>query len=153
LYRASENSFNVAKFHEKCDNIANTLIICETEFGKKIGGYTPIPWKIGSGDYVRDESGESFVFSLSNKDKFIQQDPDKGVKHYNSNSFGPIFGNDDFYICQKSDGNNSGGFINRSYINNKYKKDDKESSHIFNGNPEGLNTFRVKEWEVWQIEF
>ena len=28
LYRASENDFLVSKFHEKCDNIPFTLILC-----------------------------------------------------------------------------------------------------------------------------
>lgn len=74
-----------------------------TEFGKKIGGYTPIPWKIGSGNYVRDESGQSFLFSLSNKDKLILQDKDKAVGHYNNNDYGPYFGSGcDFCISQKS---------------------------------------------------
>lgn len=45
IYRASTQDFNISSFHEKCDNKPNTLIVCQTEFGKKIGGYTPIPWE------------------------------------------------------------------------------------------------------------
>ena len=44
LYRASDNQFLAKKFHEKCDGIENTVTIVETEFGKIIGGYTPLKW-------------------------------------------------------------------------------------------------------------
>jgi hypothetical protein len=45
LYRASDNLFDIERFHNICDNIPHTLTICETEFGKIVGGYTPIPWQ------------------------------------------------------------------------------------------------------------
>jgi hypothetical protein len=44
LYRASEHNFDIKKFHEKCDSVPNTLVLIETEFGRVLGGYTPIPW-------------------------------------------------------------------------------------------------------------
>ncbi len=62
LYRASENNFQGAEFHEKCDNIAHTLTLCETVHGKVIGGYTPLIWS-KSGRKLKDESGSSFIFS------------------------------------------------------------------------------------------
>lgn len=39
--------------------------------GKKIGAFTPLRWEYGSNNYIADESGHSFVFSLSNNDKFV----------------------------------------------------------------------------------
>ena len=51
LYRASQNSFSAAKFHEKCDGMKNTLTILITEYDKIIGGYTPVAWK-SSGDWL-----------------------------------------------------------------------------------------------------
>lgn len=45
LFRASEHNFRAAEFHKYCDGIANTLTIVKTQYGKIIGGYTPIPWK------------------------------------------------------------------------------------------------------------
>lgn len=44
LYRASDNDFDVRKFHKKCDGVANTLTVVWTEFDKKIGGFTPLKW-------------------------------------------------------------------------------------------------------------
>jgi hypothetical protein len=42
--------------------------------------------------------------------------------------------------------------INTGFKNRKYTKGDKASFERFIGNPEGY-TFRVKEWEVWRVEF
>ena len=44
LYRATEHEFSVTAFYGKCDYITSTLTVCETEFGKKIGGYNPLVW-------------------------------------------------------------------------------------------------------------
>ena len=69
LYRASENSFETSKFHDKCDNIAHTLTLCETVHEKIIGGYTPLSWN-KSGQKIKDASDRSFIFSLTNNHKF-----------------------------------------------------------------------------------
>ena len=44
LYRASENDFKAAVFHKKCDNIPNTFTMAKTEFGRILGGFTPLTW-------------------------------------------------------------------------------------------------------------
>ena len=44
LYRASENIFSAAEFHNKCDNVNNTLVLMETEFGKVVGGFNAQKW-------------------------------------------------------------------------------------------------------------
>jgi hypothetical protein len=44
LYRASDNYFSVRKFHEKSNGVPNTILFVKTDFGKKIGGYTPLKW-------------------------------------------------------------------------------------------------------------
>jgi hypothetical protein len=45
LYRASQNNFEVKKFWEKCNGAANTVTLIRTNFGKVIGGFTPLSWK------------------------------------------------------------------------------------------------------------
>ena len=40
LYRASQHAFKVKPFHNKCDNIPNTLTLIRTEFDKTFGGFT-----------------------------------------------------------------------------------------------------------------
>ena len=44
LYRASEHNFKAAAFHQKCDNIPNTVTLVKTQFGKVFGGFTPLTW-------------------------------------------------------------------------------------------------------------
>jgi hypothetical protein len=69
LYRASENNFSVKQFHSLCDNQADTFVIVKTEFNKIIGGYTPIPWKSTANTLHSDIRKDSFLFSLSLKQK------------------------------------------------------------------------------------
>ena len=56
LYRASENDFSALKFHEKCDNIPNTMLLVRTEFDKVIGGFTPLAWNSSKKHWAADKS-------------------------------------------------------------------------------------------------
>ena len=64
LYRASENNFSALEFHKKCDSIGETVTLVETEYGKIIGGYTPLPWNSSKKHWAADKSMTSFIFSL-----------------------------------------------------------------------------------------
>jgi hypothetical protein len=44
-------------------------VLAKTEFGKIIGGYTPIPWRSTANTLHSDVRCESFLFSLSLKQK------------------------------------------------------------------------------------
>jgi hypothetical protein len=150
LYLASENSFSANQFHGKCDHIPNTLTVCETEFGKKIGGFTPLVW-CSNGKYRRDESGQSFVFSLSNKDKFPLHQSVNAI--YDDHGYGPTFGNGhDLHIASIGNGH-CGNYakINTNYMCNKYTKDEVGSYQRFSGS--STHQFKVKEWEVWRVVF
>ncbi len=117
LYRASENNFQVDKFHEKCDNIAHTLTLCETFYDKVIGGYTPLVWS-KSGQCLKDDSGSSFIFSLSNNHKFVLGKSEDAIGQYSD--YGPCFGDggDDFTINNSANTDkNSYAAINNSYFN------------------------------------
>jgi hypothetical protein len=148
LYRASENNFKANKFHEKCDNIPHTLTLCETVHGKLIGGYTPLVWeKAKDWSCQKDESGSSFIFSLSNNHKFVL-DKSKDAIQQNSCT-GPVFGNGvpDFYICDSANTNKiSSARINQSYLNENYNAGDGESYMKFTGNSKKSHHYRAKEW-------
>ena len=47
LFRASEEEFKAAKFHNKCDNVKGTIVIVESEFGKVFGGFNADTWNGG----------------------------------------------------------------------------------------------------------
>ncbi len=117
LYRASDNDFCVKKFHEKCDGIPNTLTVIWTEFGKKIGGFTPLKWSNHqNGETLADNSKESFIFSLTHNDKFTLQNPEKAIT--NHHTYGPRFeGGGDLHVSDKSNTQNSWARIGCSYHN------------------------------------
>ena len=54
-----------------------------------MGGYTPCEWSSKKG-YLEDPINETFIFSLTNGDKFIMKDQKKAI--YNNEVSGPIFG-------------------------------------------------------------
>jgi TLD len=56
LYRASENGYLAQEFHKKCDTITNTLTLVETEYGKVIGGYTPLAWSSTKKNWAADKT-------------------------------------------------------------------------------------------------
>lgn len=63
LYKASVDGDEAAKFHEKCDNHSNTVIIVQTNTGRRFGGFTTQTWN-STGNYKSDSY--SFVFSIDN---------------------------------------------------------------------------------------
>ena len=66
-------------------------MVVRTNYGKTLGGYTPVPWKsVGNGEYVADPSGSSFLFSCDLKERFALKDKDKSINC--DSDYGPIFG-------------------------------------------------------------
>jgi hypothetical protein len=88
----------VKEFHKLCDGETNTIVIVKTEFNKTIGGFTPIPWKSTANTLHSDVKSESFLFSLSLKQKMSLIDEKSAI--FNSVNFGPTFGaGADLAIC------------------------------------------------------
>ena len=48
-------------FHNKCDNIPNTLVLIKSEGNRRFGGFTPITWKIEH-KRITDSKNETFDF-------------------------------------------------------------------------------------------
>lgn len=100
LFRASERKFDIREFHRTCDGRTNTIVFIETEFGKVIGGYTPVAWSSNKKHWSADKTLKSFIFSLSMREKFglnlaqfaIANNPEKG----------PIFGCCDICVFDKA---------------------------------------------------
>ena len=70
IYRASEHNFSIEEFHKVCDNLSNTLVLVETEFGKVIGGFSALAWKSNKKQWVADKEKVSFLFSLSLNERY-----------------------------------------------------------------------------------
>ena len=64
LYKASADSDKAAAFHAKCDQAKSTIVLIETDKGKRFGGFTSCSWE---GDCLEKQDESAFVFSLDKK--------------------------------------------------------------------------------------
>ena len=112
-FRASDNSFRVDAFHNKCDNIPDTFTIIRTEFGKTIAGYTHYKWNHTSGSVV-DSARNTFILQLDLLQKMIPTSDNHLIDCHPS--YGPSFGCWDIWICDNCNTNNgSYGRFPRTY--------------------------------------
>ena len=61
IYSSSVDGFNLNTFHEKCKNHLHTICIARSNFGKVLGGYSPMKWE-SYRSHTKITGGESFVF-------------------------------------------------------------------------------------------
>ena len=67
LYKASEDSDKAEAFHSKCDQAKSTIVLIETNKGKRFGGFTSCSRKA---DCFSKKDECAFIFSLD-KMKFF----------------------------------------------------------------------------------
>ena len=98
IFRASEHEFRAAAFHQKCDNIANTLTVARTEFGKTIGGFSKYKWNEPNNlSHVVNSNRETFLLHFDYSQKMVPIVDNRLI--YCRNDFGPTFGGGhDLYI-------------------------------------------------------
>ena len=83
LFRGSQHNFSISEFRKLCEKKKKNLSIVTTETGNIIGAYTPIPWDANSNSqYVNDPSMQTFIFSLTMKKKFVQQNGGNQATHH-----------------------------------------------------------------------
>jgi len=61
IYSSSVDGFNSDTFREKCKNHVHTICIARSNFGKILGGYSPMKWA-NYNVWTKITGGESFVF-------------------------------------------------------------------------------------------
>ena len=86
LYKATADSDQASAFHEKCDEAKSTLVLVETDKGKRFGGFTSCSW---SGDCVDKKDEDAFVFSLDKMEIYENIPGEDAIGCYPK--FGPIF--------------------------------------------------------------
>ncbi len=70
------------------------MCIVRTEVGNIIGAYTPITWDAAkNSQHGNDPSLQTFIFSLTMKQKFVQKNGGTQATHHYTN-WGPRFGTD-----------------------------------------------------------
>ena len=142
LFRTSVDGDNSNTFHNKCNGKGPTITFVKTTAGKRIGGYTSLPWTNDS-SYKKDLN--AFIFSLDANQKFVQwRYFDNAVYHHSS--YGPTFGNGhDLYIANGCKGNTS------SYCNSNYSYGFFNSYNMINTGYQQTN-FQVADYEVYLIK-
>ena len=125
LYRASQDGFETAQFHSKCENKPNTLVVIKSTNGNVFSGYTEQSWKqTQTYDYKADPN--SFIFSLMNKDnKPLKIKWSRNACFLCRNNYGPVYGwsvcGSDIVIKDKSNINkDSSSNLGASYTHPSY---------------------------------
>ena len=86
IYKARADSDRAEAFHKKCDRAKSTLVLVETDKGKRFGGYTSRSW---GGECIDKKDDEAFIFSL---DKMMTYDIIQGEDAIGCYpKYGPIF--------------------------------------------------------------
>ena len=140
LYRLSKDGESIKTFHDKCDNISQTLILIESFDRKKFGGYTTCTW---DGNMIDKNDNKTFLFNLNNNQKFSKRYNifnNRDIYAYKTN--GPYFGYRDLFFNPTTKFCNSYKSTQYSFLNN--------NNDLLNNNN---NTFEIKEVEIYQIDF
>jgi hypothetical protein len=96
LFRGSRDGFEIAKFHERCDNQGPLLVIIKTQKDILVGGFSSISWK-NVGGYVVDP--KCVVFSITRKKIYNRLNDNCNVHFGTSRS--ALFGNHIICITNK----------------------------------------------------
>ena len=103
LYRATRDGFTPKAFHDRCDNIPNTVTVIRNNLNFVFGGFTAASWS-SDGFFISDPN--AFIFSLrrngtSNNYKLMISSSNFAI--YGISSYGPTFGaGHDIYIRDQS---------------------------------------------------
>ena len=136
LYKATFDSDKAKAFHDKCDQAQSSLVLIETDKGKRFGGFTTCSW---AGECEEKKDEDAFVFSL---DKMMTYDNIQGEDAIGCYpKFGPIF-----LGCQIRIYDNAfskGGTTFEKGLNYNTEED-----YELTG---GERIFNVKEIEVYEV--
>ena len=136
LYKATVDSDSAEAFHEKCDDAKSTLVLVETDKGKRFGGYTTCSW---SGDCIDKKDEDAFVFSLDKMEIYENIPGEDAIGCYPK--FGPIF-----LGCQIRIYDNAftkGGTTFEKGLNYNTEEDFELTG--------GDRVFKIKEIEVYEV--
>ena len=140
LLNAEINDNFLQAFFSKCLSRKNTMIFIRTTGNLRFGGFTSVIWPTKG----NASDKESFVFSLTNRQKYKILNPDRaiGVKEGFDISFG--CGND-LYLFNRL--KSQGGGTNKSYYDIPTNTN---NNYYLNG---GKNSFNLSNCEIYQINF
>ena len=136
LYKATADSDKAQAFHEKCDKAQSSLVLIETDKGKRFGGFTTSSW---SGDCIDKKDEDAFIFSLDKMKVYRNIPGEDAIGCYPN--FGPIF-----LGCQIRIYDNA--FSKGGTTFEKGSNYETEEDYELTG---GDTEFNVKEIEVYEV--
>jgi len=138
LYSAKKNGDSASTFHKLCDEKGPTIIFVKNEDDLRYGGFTSISWK---NDDENNSDSSSFLFSLTNKEKYLLKNKNDGNAVSSNKNRGPGFGNgsSDFFIPDKCFTNKSFRCFSCSFQFDNFKMYD------------GKKSFLIKDYEVFSV--
>ena len=146
IYQATIDGGESRDFHNKCDNIKNTLVLYESKGQRRFGGFTSESWE--SNDKQKSDKN-CFLFSLDNKKIFCVQDGNY-YKIGCSKNLGPSFVQNGTYCIE---------LYENAFGERSLRTCENIHENIFNGDINALsedghyNGVPSKEYEVFQILF
>ena len=146
LFSTNIDGDSSSAFHYNCDGFVPTVTVVLDTNGRRFGGYSTQNWSQCSIGNNYSRAPGSFIFNLSNKQKYDLVDQSNKNAVYRYNSYGPTFGGGyDLYLCNSCKSNNS-------YCN----KSSSSSYNTGNNNllgSSGQTYFIVSYYEVYQVVF
>ena len=136
IYKATTDSDKAKAFHEKCDDAQSTLVLIETDKGKRFGGFTTCSW---AGDCQEKKDEDAFVFSLNKMQVYENIPSELAIGCYPN--FGPIFLGCQIRIYDHA-------FTNGGTTYEKGLNFNTEEDYELTG---GDKSFNVKEIEVCEV--
>ena len=156
LFRGSKDGFRASTFHEKCDNIHDTVVIVRTdgETNNTVAGYSHYRWNQVNGYFVHDAGKKAFLLQLNRREKYVPQNGNNLINC--NNGYGPTFGGGcDLCISDDCNSNNK----SHSYFPETYNFEgsnkiviNQQSYTNFSGATNGYN-FSVVDYEVFRVVF
>jgi len=141
IFKAKRDGYSAKEFQKRCCGVENTLVIARTNFGKTVGGFSPMAWDLPGIPCIKyyDPEGHTFLFSLDFKEKYELISDQYSICI--SQRDGPIFGGGDFELVDECD-----KYCNRSVKLGNSFDIDKSAEEFF-----GASEYLISDYEVYQI--
>jgi len=142
LFNTSRDGDRASTFHYNCDGIFPSVVVILDTTGRKFGGFSTQNWCQSSvgGNYSR--APNSFIFNLTNKQKFELTDQFENNAIYRNNSYGPTFGGGYDLSLYDQCKSNTSNYCSKSSYNTG-------NTNVLGA--KGSTSFQVSNYEVYQV--
>ena len=144
LFSTDKHDDSGSTFHYYCDGVFPTVTVVLDTSGRRFGGYATQNWCQSNVGSNGTPAPDSFIFNLSNKQKYDLNDKFDTNAIYRHNSYGPTFGGGyDLYLADSCKSNTSSSCNKSSYNTG--------NNDLLGGS--SSTSFQVSNYEVYQVIF